>query len=75
LNAWRTVTRAAEAHFGLVTGSRCTKAKLSADSLERKVRAGHLVEVYPRVYRLAGVPDWRLQRLAAAALWIGSPHS
>jgi very-short-patch-repair endonuclease len=69
------VTRAAEAHFGLTTRSQCKKSTLSEDAIERKVRAGHLVEVMPYVYRLAGVPESRLQRLAAAAYWSGASNA
>lgn len=75
MNAWRSVTREAETHFGLVTRSQCKKLGLSDDALERKLHAGHLVAVMPRVYRLAGVPESRLQRLAAAAYWSGASNA
>lgn len=75
MNAWKSVTDAAEEHFGLVGRAKCGELGLSHDAIERRRRAGALVEVLPYVYRVAGAPETRPQRLAAAAMWAGSSNA
>lgn len=74
MNAWKALTDKAEEHFGLVTRAQCVAAGLSDDAIERR-RDGALHEIFPYVYRVAGAPPTRVQRLAAAALWSGSNNA
>ena len=62
----RLAALAADQH-GVVHLEQARACGLSHDGVLRRQRAGRLVEVHPRVFRLAGVPDSHLPALRAAA--------
>lgn len=66
--------RIAAEQYGLVTFAQLTGMGLSPGAIHRRVRAGSLIRVLPKVYRLAGVPRSWHQRAMAVYLWAGE-HS
>lgn len=62
----------ARTHHGLITSSQAERIGVNRRMLDRAVAAGHLERSYPGVYRLAGSPVTRAQRILAAIYGVGS---
>jgi hypothetical protein len=56
---------------GVIARRQALALGLSPDSIYRRIQAGRWERLLPSVYRVAGFPDSWLQRLTAAALWVG----
>lgn len=62
---------AAADQYGLLTRAQALELGMSKDSINRRVRAGVLVRVFPNVFRDAAVPRSWHQRAMAAHMWAG----
>lgn len=61
----------AATRYGLITMDEALGAGISREAVRRRVRAGSLIEIAPRVFRVAGAPRSWQQRAMAASLWVG----
>lgn len=59
----------ARSQHGLVTREQAITAGLSRSSIGRRLGSGQLSALHPGVYRMAGSPESREQRVLAACLW------
>ncbi len=64
--------RLAAGQFGVFSFAQAIDAGLSPAGITRRLDAGSLERLLPRVYRVAGVPSTGPQEAMAAALWAGS---
>lgn len=67
----RMVMRTLHPSYGVATRSELLQAGLSSSALDRRLRAGALVPVFPGVYRSPLVPEDWSTRLFAAWKWAG----
>jgi hypothetical protein len=63
----------AVAQHGVFTRAQATRAGFGAAQIERRVRAGVWVRVFPRVYRHGATPVSSALRQWAAVAWAGEP--
>lgn len=61
----------AASQYGLITIDQAVAAGISREAIRRRVRAGVLIELAPRVFRAASAPRSWQQRAMAASLWVG----
>ncbi|NIA25345.1 MAG: DUF559 domain-containing protein [Gammaproteobacteria bacterium] len=61
----------ARSQHGVVTRPQARDAGLSSSGVDRRLRSGYFLSVYPGVFTLSGVPSSRLQGLMAAVLSTG----
>lgn len=66
-----TYGRLASEQLGLVTTEQLRSLGMSSSGVSRRVRAGVLIQMLPRVLRLASVPRSWHQRALAVHLWAG----
>lgn len=68
------IDRIGRAQHALITWQQLQQMGMAASSIARMVERGHLVRVFPGVYRIAGGPTTWLQRQLAAVL-AGGPEA
>jgi len=64
-----TIEAMAELQYGLITRAQALTLGVSDSAISRRVRAGRWVPVHVGVFRIAGAPVTRSQRMLAATLW------
>lgn len=61
----------AETQFGVISRVQLIALGFTEHQIDRRVRVGRLVRMFPGVYRVAGAPTTGRQRAFAAILWLG----
>src|SRR4051812_36468035 len=61
----------AETQYGVISRVQLLALEFTEHQIDRRVRTGALVRMFPGVYRVAGTPVSGRQRAFAAILWLG----